>query len=208
MKRAVLIFFILILISVPVLGQQNKRIEFSAIGGFNFCKHKFSYAEKFPLPQHDPKLAYSLGAGVNFYLFHRLSLEVDVLYKTKKSELAEFSGIAWGDTFYRYKYLSFPVLVNYQLPFSKFNIFATLGLETGFLLKSQLLDKRNNITIEPIDYIKKSDFQLISGLGLRYKKISLAFRYGLGLLNLNTEKESDLVVKNKGFEFIISYYFL
>ena len=208
MKRAIFIFFVLILISVPVHTQQNKKIEFSAVGGFNFCKHKFSYPEKFPLPQHDPKLAYSLGAGVNFYLFHKFSLEVEVLYKAKKSELVEFSGLEWGDTFYRYEYLAFPVLVHYQLPFSKFNIFATMGVETSFLLESQLDDKRNNIVQEPIEYIRKSDFQFISGLGLRYKKLSLEFRYGLGFLNLNADKESDLVVKNKGFEFIISYYFL
>jgi hypothetical protein len=48
----------------------------------------------------------------------------------------------------------------------------------------------------------------VSGLGIRYKKFSFEFRYGIGLLNLNTEPESDLTVKNSGFELLLSFVFL
>lgn len=206
MKKSIIFLTMIVFLYAYLYAQENKKIEFSVIGGINFYKQTFSNIESFPLPQHDPKLGYDLGLGAHVDVFDKFSLEADVLYKTKESELVEFSGLDWEETFYRYKYLVLPIMAHYHFHVSKVEILATLGVESGILLKSQLEDKRNDIIIEAIEYVKKSDFQFISGLGLRYKRFSLAFRYGLGLLNLNKEEESELVVKNRGIEFIFSFY--
>jgi hypothetical protein len=189
-----------------LLTGKNKKIELSVLGSVNVFKMSFNDGEGFPLPRHKAKLAYSFGPGILFALSKNLSLELDLLYKTKKSELVEFSGIQWGDAFYRLNYISLPAMVHYQISISTFSIFAALGLETEILLKSRINDKKNHILIKKIENIKDYNFQLISGLGLRYKCISLEFRYGLGILNLNTEG-NDLTVKSKGFELLAAIHF-
>lgn len=207
MRKRTCVYLIIVFILIPVYlyAEGNKRIEISAIGGFSLYNLKFSYSGPSPIPEHSPGLGFHLGAGVNVHLFNGFSFETDIIYKAKKSELVNFLGVEWGDTFYNLHYAAFPVLLNYKMPFSKIKIFTTLGLEFDFLLKSQIKDKKNDVVIQPIEYIKSSDIQFILGLGIRCRKFCLKIRYGLGLVNLNTEIGNDLVVKNRGFECSVSY---
>lgn len=207
MKRIIYILIVLVSISASIQAQSNKKVEFIALGGFNFCNQEFSYRDISYSSTSNAKLAYNFGAGAKFYLFNKFSLEVDILYKSKKSGLLVFSGLESWEIFHKFQYLAFPVLAHYRFPISKFNIFATFGLETDFLLKSQVEDKGNDIITEPIPNANRLDFQLISGLGIRYKPLSFEFRYGLGLLNLNSVIGSNLIVKNRGIEFLIGYHF-
>ena len=111
----------------------------------------------------------------------------------------------WGDTFYKLTYLALPLLAHYRLPLSGFSIFATLGVEADICLISKIVDKRNNIVIKPITNIRKGDLQLISGFGVSYRRLSLGLRYGFGLVDLNKEEGSELTIKNRGWEFMVSY---
>ncbi|MFB0566087.1 MAG: outer membrane beta-barrel protein [Candidatus Aminicenantaceae bacterium] len=207
MRKFKIFFIVFILASASLYAQVRKEVEFFAMGGLNFYNLKFSYQEALSLPRHEAELAHSLGGGVRFYLFDKFSLEADVLYKTKKSELVEFSGLNWGDTFYTLRYFSFPVLVHYSFPSLGFNFFANFGLEINILRNSQLEDKKNEITKNPIPYTSPADFQLVGGCGIRYKPFSFELRYGFGLSNLNTETKNRLVIKNRGFELFIAYHF-
>jgi hypothetical protein len=206
-KNHIFVLILVFLLSLsPMLSGKDKGIELSVRGGVNFFKLSFKDGEVIPLPRHEGKLAYSLGAGIQFGVFKNLSLEVDVLYKTTTSELVEFSGIQWGDTYYKLNYLAFPVMVQYKIPLSTSSIFVSLGLETGFLLKSQIEDKTGSMVIEKIENIKDTNSQFLSGLGIRYKCFSFEVRYGLGLSNLNRER-NDLTIKSRGVEFLAAVHF-
>ena len=207
MKKYIILLTVFIILTSVIHAQENKHYTFSVMGSINFFQQKFSCPEEFPLPQHDPALAYSAGLGAEFRLFHRFFLEADVLYKVKTSELVEFSGLSWGDTYYRFQYIALPLLLNYRFPVSRFIIFPVLGMEIDFLLKSQVKDEKHNLVVKPVENTRLFDLQVVSGLGVSFRRISLAFRYAHGLMNLNTEEESDLVVKNRGFEFIVGFHF-
>lgn len=207
MKKNIILFTAFIFLTSTIHAQEKNHYAFSVMGSINFFKQKFNCPEKFPLPQHDPALAYSAGLGAEICLSYRFFLEADVLYKVKASELVEFSGLSWGDTYYRFQYIALPLLLKYRFPVSRFVIFPVLGLEIDFLLTSQVKDEKRNLVVKPVENTRFFDLQVISGFGVSYRRISLAFRYAHGLMNLNTEEENDLVVKNKGFEFIIGFHF-
>jgi hypothetical protein len=207
MKKNIILFTAFIFLTSIIHAQENKHYTFSVMGSINFFQQKFSCPEEFPLPQHEPALAYSAGLGAEFRLFHRFFLEADVLYKVKMSELVKFSGLSWGDTFYKFYYVALPILLKYRFPVSRFVVFPVLGLEIDFLLKSQVKDEKHNLVVKPVENTRFFDLHVVSGLGVSYRRIFLAFRYAYGLMNLNTEKESDLVVKNRGFEFIVGFHF-
>ncbi len=207
MKKGIILFAVFIFLTSVTHAQENKHYAFSIIGSINFFHQKFSCPEEFPLPQHKPALAYSVGIGSEIFLFHRIFLEANVLYKVKKSELVEFSGLSWGDTYYRFQYIALPILLKYRFSVSRFVVFPILGLETDFLLKSQVKDEKRNLVVKPIGNTRFFDLQVVSGLGVSYRRISLAFRYDHGVMNLNTEEESVLMVKNRGFEFIVGFHF-
>lgn len=207
MKKGIILIAVFIFLTSIAHAQENKHYAFSVVGSINFFHQEFRCPEEFPLPQHEPALAYSAGLGAEFHLFHRFFLEADVLYKVKKSELVEFSGLSWGDTYYRFQYIALLLLLKYRFPVSRFVVFPILGLETDFLLKSQVKDEKRNLMVKPIENTRFFDLQVVSGLGLSYRRISLAFHYAYGLMNLNTKKESVLIVKNKGFEFIVCFHF-
>jgi hypothetical protein len=207
MKKGIILFANFIFLTSVTHAQENKQYAFSVMGSINFFHQKFSCPEEFPIPQHKPALAYSAGLGAEFRLIHRLFLEANVLYKVKKSELVEFSGLNWGDTYYRFQYVALPLLLKYRFPVSRFVVFPILGLETDFLLRSQVKDEKRNLVVEPIESTRFFDLQVVSGLGVSYRRISLTFRYAHGVMNLNTKEESVLMVKNRGFEFIVGFHF-
>jgi hypothetical protein len=207
MKRYIIILLACIFISPLIYAQDNKKVFISVLGGINFFQSTYQYADAFHLPEHDASLGYSIGAGIAFNLTKNFFLELELLYKSKKSELVEFSGLEWGDTFFQFHYLALPLLGHYRFAVSEFDIFPTLGLEFNYLLKSRVEDKKNGYIIESIENSKSYDLQIIAGLGLGYQKFSVEFRLYYGLLNLNEEKENDLVVKNKGYELIFAFFF-
>lgn len=207
MKKGIILFAVSIFLTSVTHAQENKHYAFSVIGSINFFQQKFSCPEEFPLPQHEPALAYSAGLGTEIRLFHRFFLEADVLYKVKKSELVEFSGLSWGNTYYRFQYIALPLLLKYRFPVSRFVVFPILGLETDFLLQSQVKDEKRNLVVKPVENTRFFDLQVVSGIGVSYQRISLAFRYAYGLMNLNTDQESVLIVNNRGFEFIVGFHF-
>jgi hypothetical protein len=207
MRKTINFFLLFCLLGLILQAETDKKVNLSALGGGNLYTLNIQNPGELPLPRHQARLAYSFGAGVRFRLLKGLSLETDILYKAKRSELVEFYGTEWGDTFYKLNYLALPVLLRYEFPLARFVVSPALGLEAGYLLSSKIDDKKNDAVVNPIPNTDSMDFQAVFGLGVRYKKISLDLRYGWGLKNLNTEQDSPLVVKNRGLEFLFSFHF-
>lgn len=206
MKRTT--FFLANLILISPLVHSFPRIELYSLGGFQFSHLSVASPDLSASPEHSPRLAYSLGIGFRFPLFKCFSLEMDILYGTKKSELTRFSGAVWNDTYYHLQCLAIPLLARLQFPVSKIQVFAILGVEGNWIFGSRIEDKKNDVTIKPIPGVKSYDLQAVGGAGIRHKKISIEFRYGYGLLNLSKDRESGLSIRSQGFELLAAFRLL
>jgi len=212
MKKLFCGFLLFLFLFSIVFSDIPQRIEFNASVSANFYNLKFSHPLFF-VPVHEPRLSYGFGVGTKINLIHQLHIGIDVIYKVKKSELVEFSGMEWANVYYRLRYLSFPVIIQYRIPVSSTVFFADVGFEPNFLMNSQVKDEKNDIIIESIMSTNNFDVQILLGGGIRYKFISLTARYGWGLQNLNQGVIEyglgpDIVkVRNKGFECVLSFYF-
>jgi hypothetical protein len=212
MKKLFCGFLLFLLLFSAVFPDNHQRIEFNASVSANFYNLKFSHPLFF-VPVHEPRLSYGFGAGTKIHLIHQLYLGIDAIYKVKKSELVEFSGMEWADMYYRLRYLSFPVTIQYRIPVSNIVLFADIGFEPHFLMNSQVKDEKNDIIIESIMSTNNFDVQILLGGGIRYKFVSLTARYGWGLQNLNQGVieyglgPDIMKVRNRGFECILSFYF-
>jgi hypothetical protein len=203
MKRAVFLWTGLILISPLV--HAFPRVELCSLGSFQFSHLSVASPDLLASPIHSPRLACSLGIGFRFPFSQKFSIETDILYKAKKSELTRFSGVDWNDTYYHLQCLAISLLAHLQFPLSKVQVFAILGAEGSWIFKSLIEDKKNDLIIEPIPGLKSYDLQAVAGAGIRYKRISIEFRYEYGLLNISKDRESGLSIKSRGFEFLIAF---
>lgn len=203
MKRTA--FFLTGLILISPLVHSFPGIELCSLGSLQFSHLSVISPDLSASPKYSPRLAYSLGMGFCFPLFQNFSLEANILYRTKKSELVRFSGVEWNDTCYHLQCLAIPFLAQLQFPVFKIQIFVILGAEGSWIFRSRIEDKKNDVTIKPIPGLKSYDLQAVGGAGIRYKKISIEIRYGYGLLNLSKDRESGLAIKDRGFEFLVAF---
>ena len=188
-----------------VLGHSFPRVELRTLGILQFSHLSASSAEWPVSSTYSPRLAYGLGIGLSFPVSQKVSLETDILYKTKRSELTKFSDLDWNDTFYDLRCLAVPLLAQARFQISKIELRAILGAEGSWIFNSRIEDKKDDIILEPIPGLKSYDLQAVGGVGILYQRISLEFRYQYGLLNLSKERESGLSIRNHGFEFLIGF---
>jgi hypothetical protein len=203
MKRAILFYAGLIFISPLIFAFPGG--EFCALGSLQFSHLSVASPDLSASPKHSPRFGNSLGIGFCLPFSQKFSIETDILYKAKKSELTEFSGVDCNDTYYHLQCLAIPLLAHLQVPVSKIQIFVILGAEGSWIFKSRIEDKKNDIIIKPMPGLKSVDLQAVGGTGIRYKKISIEFRYEYGLLNLSKDRDSGLSIKSRGFEFLLAF---
>lgn len=170
------------------------RAEFRALGDFQFSHISVASPELPASPKYSPRLGYCLGVGFCFPFSQRFSIESDILYKSKKSELTRFSGIEWNDTYYRMQCVTIPLLAHIGFPVSKIQFFVAFGIQGDWIFMSRIEDKKNDVRIEPTPGLKPCDLQAVGGVGIRYKKISIEFTYEYGLFNLSKDRGGDLVL--------------
>jgi len=206
MKRAALFCAGLIFISPSISA--FPRAEFWAIGSFQFSHLSVASPDALTSARQSPRLALSVGLGFCFRVSKNLSLETDILYRTKKAELIRFSGIEWNDTYYRMQCLTIPFLAHFRFPVSKIHFFAIFGVQNDWIIKSRIEDKKNDLIIEPIPGLKSYDLQAVAGAGIRYSRVSVEFRYEYGLLNLSKDRDSGLSIKSRDFEFLVAFRLL
>jgi hypothetical protein len=206
MKRAAFLIAGLILINSFV--QSFPGVEVRLLGSFQFSRLSVTSPDLSAPPKHSPRFAYGLGIGFRFPFSQKFSIETDILYKAKKSELTRFSGIEWSDTYYRMQCLAIPFLVRLRFPVSKIQFFVVFGVEGDWNFKTRIEDKKNDVIIEPIPGLKSYDLQAVGGAGIRYGRVSGEFRYEYGLLSLSTDRDSGLSIKSRGFEFLVAFRLL
>jgi len=203
MKKAVLFCFGLIFISSVISALP--RGEFRTLGSFQFSHLSIAPPDALTNPQQSPRLAFSVGVGFCFPVSKTVSLETDILYRTKKAELTRFSRIEWNDTYYRMQCLTIPFLAHLRFPVSSIQLFAVFGVQGDWIFKSCIDDNKNDVRIEPIPGLKSYDLQAVGGVGIRRGRVSVEFRYEYGLLNLSKDKDSGLSIKGRGFTFLLAF---
>ena len=204
MKKAAI--FCASLIFFSPLTSAFPRAEFRALGSFQFSHLSITPPDGLTNARQSPRLAFSVGVGLCIPLQKTVSLETDIFYRTKKSELTRFSGIEWNDTYYRMQCLTIPLFVRIGFPVSKVRFFGVFGVQGDWIFKSRIEDKKNDIRIEPIPGLKSYDIQAVGGIGIRRGRVSVEFRYEYGLLNLSKDKDCGLSIRSRGVEFLLAFH--
>ncbi len=202
MKRTAFLIAGLILISSFV--HSFPGVEVRLLGSLQFFRFSVTSPGAASFTRQSPRPAGTVGMGFCLPLSQKFALETDVLYKQRKSELTRFSGLAWSDTYYHLRCLAVPLLAHLRFPVSKVQIIVTWGAEGSWVLGSRFEDSKIGLTISPIPGLKSYDLQAVGGAGIRYRRISVEFRYGYGLLNLSQDRESGLSIRSRGFEILVA----
>ena len=106
---------------------------------------------------------------------------------------------------YLLNYISVPVLAKFNLPESKFSVYA--GPQIGFLITGKA--KAAGTTIDVKDQFESTDFSGV--FGLQYEianNVNLSTRYQLGFSNIiKDDNNGESKVKNNALNFTIGYTF-
>lgn len=153
---------------------------------------------------HEPKLAYTLGVFGQYNFKKISSLKTGVYFEEKGSKaevpvqnpFGVLENVSIEESF---KYLSVPILV--KAGFGKrLRCFVNAGPSIGFLLSAkQTIEAFNGQpeqTSDVTDFIKRTEFALVGGLGLSYPLFdnfifSFEIRDNLGLSNISSALSSD-----------------
>jgi len=199
MKRIILVamVFLIIFLSVFIIFVSTAYAqEFKFIGGVNtseyitgnpiYLVHSTDSYNKW-----EYKSGFLIGAGVEFSLIKKISIEIDVLYFQRGSKLKLIDVPNW-ESKYSMDMISFPILIKIK-PFPRPAPYILAGGEFSFILSHQLkIIFEDNIIVNDIEWRTKSCYTgLVLGAGFEIKLLKfLVFiegRYHLGLNDIQKE---------------------
>ncbi len=127
---------------------------------------------------------YHVGAFATLGLGGKLSLQPEVLLNEINSDTASnFSSVYHFKNNVQLKYLSIPVILNYNLS----NLLALqVGPQFGILM-----DQNKSMLQNGSDAFKKGDFSMLGGVQLKLLKFRVYGRYVIGLNDISNVGNSD-----------------
>jgi hypothetical protein len=192
---------ILILLSVNTNAQEQQTDmetgvtgKFGIKGGINFSN---MYIDE--VGDGKMRLGWHIGVFSKFPLTRGVSLQPELLYTTKGTELTYTSqAIGAGDYRFNLNYVEVPVLLSFNLG-EQFHINA--GPYLAYLTKADVTDIENNGTVEYLinlneDSFKRWDWGLAAGLGFDINNFTMGARYTLGLTKINNNTGISEVAPN------------
>ena len=158
--------------------------EFGVKGGFNISNMYTDSAD-------DENVLYGFNAGVyaKFPLSEMISVQPELYYTTKGSELdysiADFN----GSSKLRLDYIQLPVMVKFNIG-EHFNVHA--GPYAAFLVNANAKSENNFDFAEfdedlDTDDFEKFEFGLGAGIEFAFNPLTVGLRYDYGLTNVNKE---------------------
>lgn len=176
-------FFFLSLLLVLSTSIFAQRFDLGIKGGANLGKLSGqSFNDQF-------SLAYHLGGFMEVGLGKRWSIQPEVLFNQVNADTTSaFSDIynnllGSGSGNIRLRYLSVPILLNYQLTKG---VVLQAGPQFGILM-----DQNRNLLQNGKEAFQNGDFSLQAGVQIRLAKFRVYGRYGIGLNNLNDIDNQD-----------------
>lgn len=218
MKTVILFAAMVLLLSVaasaqvPATGITGKGLKL----GLGFASINTDYQELDDF--FDSRVGFSGGAFLTYSLSPQFAVQPEVLYVSKGAEKDLFFFTAYWSS----DYIEVPVLLKFDLmPMGPAhpNLFA--GPAMSFLLGSEI--GALGVSYDVADGMKSTDFGVVFGAGIDYRRFTFDVRYDLGLSNtIDADKinsitgavpsdfyylEGDPSVKNKDVSFMLGFRF-
>jgi hypothetical protein len=199
MKNLILLVGTILLLCVAASAQE------SAVGvtgkglklGFGIANISTEYQELNDFL--DSRMGFSGGVFLTYRLNRQFAVQPEILYVTKGAEKDFF----FFNAHLNLDYFEIPVLLKFDfMPDGKFhpNLFAGPALDVLLASKFHIIGEAYDIK----EYTTSTDFGLVFGGGVDYKRVTFDIRYTLGLTNI--VDAADKINEATGAEPGDSYY--
>jgi hypothetical protein len=182
--------------------------KFGIKGGVNFTN---MYIDD--VGDEKMKVGWHLGVFTKFPLTTGVSLQPELLYTSKGSEII-YTDPTLGTGEYRFNlnYFELPVLFTFNVA-ERFHI--NLGPYVGYLSKANVTDIEEDGTVEELvnlneDSFKRWDFGAAGGIGFDVNNFTMGARYNLGFTEINNSTSLQQVApnsKNSGLSIFLGFSF-
>ena len=145
------------------------------------------------------KFGLHIGGLVNFSVSEKFKVQPELVFSIQGSKQTDGTDeLNWN-----FNYLNIPVMAQFYV---SNGFFLETGPQIGFNLKAEIKDEETGTSFDLDEDIKSTDISW--GLGAGYKTVSgfgFGARYNLGLSSI--AEESDVDIKNRGFQVGVFYLF-
>lgn len=191
MKKLIKITAIVTLLFGLSVNAQSQRVttvegpSFGLRGGLNMSN---MYVED--VDDENVLFGFNAGAFVEIPISSLVSIQPEIGFTTKGSEVRYDNAFAEGSTKFRLSYIEAPVLLRINVT-RGFNLHA--GPYVGYLVHAKITDEDssgNTTNTEELneDDLNRVDFGLAAGLGLELDNIGIGARYNYGLTTVGKER--------------------
>jgi len=189
-----------IILSVVMLSAtffvSQAQVQYGLKAGANFYTFGGDEVENEDL---NSKFGLHIGGLVNFSVSEKFKVQPEIVFSIQGSKQTDGTDeLNWN-----FNYLNIPIMAQFYV---SNGFFLETGPQIGFNLKAEIKDEESGTTLDLDDEIKSSDISW--GLGAGYKTASgfgFGARYNLGLSSI--AEESDVDIKNRGFQVGVFYLF-
>lgn len=189
-----------IILSVVMLSAtffvSQAQVQYGLKAGANFYTFGGDEVENEDL---NSKFGLHIGGLVNFSVSEKFKVQPEIVFSIQGSKQTDGTDeLNWN-----FNYLNIPIMAQFYV---SNGFFLETGPQIGFNLKAEIKDEESGTTFDLDDEIKSSDISW--GLGAGYKTASgfgFGARYNLGLSSI--AEESDVDIKNRGFQVGVFYLF-
>lgn len=196
-----ILFFTIAILTISFVKAQE--ISYGLKAGLNYSNWNFSFAGA----DYDARLAFHVGAVVEFGLSDKFAIQPELLYSSVGAKYTYDSSptarAASDDTMvYALDYLSVPIMAKY---YAAEGLSLEVGPQIGLLLsaKGKIGDESQDLK----DELNSTDFGAAIGAGYKLENgLFFNARYVLGLSNI-LKDSGDEWGKNNAFQFSVGYKF-
>ncbi|MBL0307061.1 MAG: PorT family protein [Chitinophagaceae bacterium] len=189
-----------IILSVVMLSAtffvSQAQVQYGLKAGANFYTFGGDEVENEDL---NSKFGLHIGGLVNFSVSEKFKVQPELVFSIQGSKQTDGTDeLNWN-----FNYLNIPIMAQFYV---SNGFFLETGPQIGFNLKAEIKDEESGTTFDLDDEIKSTDISW--GLGAGYKTASgfgFGARYNLGLSSI--AEESDVDIKNRGFQVGVFYLF-
>ncbi|MGE5944447.1 MAG: porin family protein [Flavobacteriales bacterium] len=190
MKNKIQLFTVIVALLASVKGlhaqiNDASMAQFGVKGGVNFSN---MYTDD--VDDDNMLTSFNAGLFVNLPISDMLSIQPEVLYSRKGSELSYDNVFATGTAKFKLNYIEVPVLLKVNVT-DNFNLHA--GPYFAYLIDSQITNETNDGTFDFEDNFDNDDFNkfdagLSAGLGFDFDSFGIGARYNYGLTTVGKER--------------------
>jgi Outer membrane protein beta-barrel domain len=183
---ALILIFGVSLVTVQAQTTEPLQPQFGVKGGVNFSN---MYTED--VDDDNVLTSFNAGLYVNIPITSSLSVQPEVLYSRKGSELTYDNLFASGTAKFKLNYIEVPVLLKVNLT-DNFSIHA--GPYVAYLIDSQVTNESDGGGYDfesnfDNDDFNKFDAGLSAGLGFDFDSFGIGARYNYGLMKVGKERD-------------------